>query len=86
MIAAGGEEASERCSYLGFLCARAYISKMNREATIKRLKEDLAASAADIEAGRIVPGEVVLARLQQALAQYEAEQHHDKKPAAAIRR
>jgi hypothetical protein len=59
---------------------------MSRDATIKRLKEDLAASDADIEAGRIVPGEVVLARLQQALARYEAEQDADEKRASAIGR
>lgn len=59
---------------------------MNRDATLKRLKEDLAASDADIEAGRTVPGEVVLARLQQELARYEAEQDADEKRASAIRR
>jgi hypothetical protein len=61
----------------GFPPADAYIWTVTQPAltTIEQLKEDLAASAADIEAGRVVPGETVLARIQEALARYEAEQH-----------
>jgi hypothetical protein len=58
---------------------------MDRDATVRQLKEDLAASAADIEAGRIVPGDELLARLEQALTRYETEQEDDR-PAAARRR
>jgi hypothetical protein len=58
----------------------------NALTTIEQLREDLAASAADMEAGHIVPGEVVLARIQEALARYEAEPRHDDRPATAIRR
>jgi hypothetical protein len=54
--------------------------------TIKQLKEDLAASKADIEAGRVVPGETVLTRIQEALARYEAEPYPDDYPTATSRR
>jgi hypothetical protein len=53
---------------------------MQRDATIKQLREDLDASAADIEAGRIVPGEVVIARLEQALVRYESRAGTDSSP------
>jgi hypothetical protein len=47
---------------------------------IAQIKADLAASAADIEAGRIVSGEVVLSRIQAALDRYEAEQNRSHPP------
>jgi hypothetical protein len=61
---------------------------MTRKAltTVDQLRKDLAASAADIEAGRIVPGETVLTRIQEALARYETEQRPNDSPAAASRR
>ncbi len=53
---------------------------------IEQMKADLVASAADIEAGRIVPGETVHARIQAALERFEAEQNgHDHSVAAALR-
>lgn len=54
--------------------------------TAADLIADLDASEADIEAGRIVPGETVLARIQAALDRYEAEQSYGKHRAAASRR
>jgi predicted transcriptional regulator len=52
-----------------------------------QMKADLAAGAADIEAGRIVPGETVHARIQAALERFEAEQNPDDHGvAAALRR
>jgi len=42
--------------------------------TLDQIKADLAAADADIEAGRMVPGDVVMARVQAALDRYEAEQ------------
>ena len=52
---------------------------MTRDAqtTIDQLREDLAASKADIEAGRIVSGEIVQAKIQDMLAKYEVEQSPD---------
>jgi len=44
--------------------------------TLDQIKADLAAAEADIEAGRVVPGDVVMARIQAALDRYEAEQRH----------
>ena len=41
---------------------------------LEQIKADLAAAEADIAAGRVVPGDVVLARAQAALDRYEAEQ------------
>ena len=60
--------------------------KRNTVPRIEQIKADLAASAADIEAGRVVPGETVHARIQAALDRYEAEQNHDHSPASAVRR
>lgn len=52
---------------------------------IEQIKADLAASEAEIEAGRIVSGETVYARIQAALDRFEEEQNHDgHSPTAAI--
>lgn len=52
---------------------------MNKTTTprIDRIKADLAASAEDIEVGRVVPGEAVHARIQAALDRYEAGQNRE---------
>ena len=47
---------------------------------------DLDASDADLAAGRIVPGEVVMARLQAALERYEATRRGEKDPRVASHR
>jgi len=52
----------------------------------EQIKADLAASAADIEAGRIVAGEAVLARIQAALDRYEAGQNRGDGITSALRR
>jgi hypothetical protein len=54
--------------------------------TLDQLEADLAAAEADIEAGRIVPGDVLTARVQAALDRYEAEQRHGPGFRAAHRR
>lgn len=55
----------------------AAMSKQAKQAplpALDQIKADLAAAEADIEAGRVVPGDEVMARAQAALDRYEAEQ------------
>jgi hypothetical protein len=60
--------------------------KRNTMPRIEQIKADLAASAADIEEGRIVPGDVVFARIQADLDRYEAGQNRDDGLVALARR
>jgi hypothetical protein len=73
------EELKDVHALLGFFNWMPYIRPMNRNITsrIEQIKADLAASEADIEVGRIVPGETVLARIQAALDRFEAGQNRD---------
>ncbi|MGB8843567.1 MAG: hypothetical protein WCC64_21150 [Aliidongia sp.] len=53
--------------------------------TLDQIKADLASAQADIEAGRVVPGEVVIARAQAALDRYDAEQRQSSGVRALMR-
>lgn len=45
---------------------------MDRDAKIKRIKDDLAASKADIEAGRLVPADTIHQMMQERVDRLEA--------------
>ena len=58
----------------------------SRLPTLEDIKADLAASEEDIAAGRVVPGQVVLDRIQAALDRYEAAKTHEANSHRTLRR
>ena len=64
-----------------------YIDAMRKSGipTLEDIKADLAASGEDIAAGRVVPGEVVLHRIQAALDGYEATKSREAESQASAR-